>query len=140
MSRTHRTLAIGAAALSVGLGAGAGLVAAHTSNSPSEAGISTTSFGMTGAIVGLVASDNIRCQEDRKLQFLRERNGKDKLLGAENADVEGRAYHEALEGLEEAGYYVRAKRSVLKKTAQHTHTCGKARSGTVTFGMPPPGP
>jgi hypothetical protein len=114
---------VGATALACGLFAAFAVVAtAHTARYDSTVTIHFQSdHGKHGTFKGKVISQKERCKVRRTVAVRERVDGPDQLIGTDRTNQEGRWELEARGA--PGVYYARARRKVLRKSADHLHVC-----------------
>jgi hypothetical protein len=103
------------------------VAAAHTARYDSTVTIRFQSdHGKHGAFKGKVISQKDRCTVHRTVAVRKRVDGPDELIGTDLTNKDGRWELEARGA--PGAYYARARRKVLRKSADHLHVCKPAIS------------
>jgi hypothetical protein len=108
------------------------VAAAHTARYDSTVTIHFQSdHGKHGAFKGKVISQKDRCQINRTVAVRKRVDGPDRLIGTDTTNKDGQW---ELEARGTPGtYYARARRKVLRKSADHLHVCKPATSNGLVI-------
>ena len=119
-------VAIAAVGLSVGI------ASAHNEHFNTQfVTINFSGDAYSSTFFGHVEADHQACEQNRTVKVKRVEPGKDPTIGTDKTDSNG-DYSITVPGAVPPGdYYAKAKKKVLKKTAQHHHVCDAKKSNTI---------
>ena len=128
MKRLSIALVVAIAAV----GLNVGIASAHDHHfATQEVTIHFSGDAYSSTFFGHVEADHAACEQNRTVKVKRVEPGKDPTIGKDTTDSNG-DYSVTIGGTVPAGdYYAKAKKKVLKKTAQHHHVCDAKKSNTI---------